>query len=173
MTAAETEPAMKYAALLIPIALLIALFIAPTVSAPLAPEGEYELPEPAPSVEIAPLPAAIPQSPEAKRRFGISTLPTPVRFPATLPTRGPTAVALLAIAAEEAPRETPEPARDKKRKKCDPAYPDRRTCIPPGPPFAQGCAITDERLFTVLPPDPQRLDHDNDGIGCEPIGGSA
>jgi hypothetical protein len=52
---------------------------------------------------------------------------------------------------------------------CDPAYPESRTCIPPGPPFNQGCAITDEREFTVLPPDPQRLDRDKDGIGCEPV----
>lgn len=52
---------------------------------------------------------------------------------------------------------------------CDPAYPDERTCIPPGPPFKQGCKITDQRLFTVLPPDPQHLDSDGDGIGCEPI----
>ena len=46
---------------------------------------------------------------------------------------------------------------------------EERTCIPPGPPFDQGCAVTSERLFKVLPPDPQRLDHDGDGIGCEPI----
>jgi hypothetical protein len=52
---------------------------------------------------------------------------------------------------------------------CDPAYPDERTCIPPGPPFNQGCKITDQRRFTVLPPDPQHLDSDGDGIGCEPI----
>ncbi len=52
---------------------------------------------------------------------------------------------------------------------CDPAYPELRTCIPPGPPFNQGCAITNERNFTVLPPDPQGLDRDRDGIGCEPI----
>jgi hypothetical protein len=52
---------------------------------------------------------------------------------------------------------------------CDPAYPDERTCIPPGPPFNQGCKITDQRLFTVLPPDPQHLDADDDGIGCEPV----
>lgn len=62
---------------------------------------------------------------------------------------------------------TPAPAPV--REGCDPAYPDARTCIPPGPPFDQGCAITDERRFTVLPPDPQGLDHDNDGIGCEPL----
>lgn len=55
------------------------------------------------------------------------------------------------------------------RMNCDPAYPDARTCIPPGPPFDQGCRITSERLFTVLPPDPQRLDADRDGIGCEPM----
>src|SRR5262245_47104210 len=52
---------------------------------------------------------------------------------------------------------------------CDPAYPDKRTCIPPGPPFNQGCKITDQRNFTVLPPDPQHLDADGDGIGCEPV----
>jgi hypothetical protein len=52
---------------------------------------------------------------------------------------------------------------------CDPAYPEERTCIPPGPPFDQGCKITEQRLFTVLPPDPQHLDSDGDGIGCEPV----
>jgi hypothetical protein len=66
------------------------------------------------------------------------------------------------------PSREPEPARTG----CDPAYPDERTCIPPGPPFDQGCAITDERRFTVIAPDPQGLDHDGDGIGCEPIGNS-
>lgn len=74
---------------------------------------------------------------------------TPV--PAPIPTIVPTA--------------TPEDVRSG----CDPAYPDVKTCIPPGPPFDQGCAITDERRFKVLPPDPQGLDHDGDGIGCEPI----
>jgi hypothetical protein len=59
------------------------------------------------------------------------------------------------------------------RADCDPAYPDERTCIPPGPPFDQGCAITDQRNFTVLPPDPQHLDADGDGIGCEPITSSS
>lgn len=52
---------------------------------------------------------------------------------------------------------------------CDPSYPDDRTCIPPGPPFDLGCSITNERRFTVLAPDPQRLDHDKDGVGCEPV----
>lgn len=52
---------------------------------------------------------------------------------------------------------------------CDPAYPDQNTCIPPGPPFDQGCKITEQRRFTVLPPDPQHLDADGDGIGCEPV----
>ena len=28
---------------------------------------------------------------------------------------------------------------------------------------------TEERGFAVLPPDPQGLDRDNDGIGCEPV----
>jgi hypothetical protein len=65
------------------------------------------------------------------------------------------------------PSRESEPARSG----CDPAYPDERTCIPSGPPFDQGCAITDERRFIVVAPDPQGLDHDGDGIGCEPIGG--
>lgn len=75
------------------------------------------------------------------------------------------------IAALPTVASTPEP--EPERTSCDPAYPDTRTCIPPGPPFDQGCAITEERLFTVLAPDPQRLDHDKDGIGCEPVGGGA
>jgi hypothetical protein len=52
---------------------------------------------------------------------------------------------------------------------CDPAYPDERTCIPSGSPLDAPCSITDERNFTVLPPDPRDLDADGDGIGCEPI----
>lgn len=52
---------------------------------------------------------------------------------------------------------------------CDPAYPDARTCIAPGRPLAAPCSITDQRNFTVLAPDPRRLDADHDGIGCEPI----
>src|SRR5215207_6524517 len=52
---------------------------------------------------------------------------------------------------------------------CDPAYPDERTCIAPGRPLAAPCSITDQRNFTVLPPDPRRLDADGDGIGCEPV----
>jgi hypothetical protein len=51
---------------------------------------------------------------------------------------------------------------------CDPAYPDERTCIAPGRPLDAPCSITDQRNFTVLAPDPRRLDADGDGIGCEP-----
>jgi hypothetical protein len=77
-----------------------------------------------------------------------------------------------------APTEAAEPTRSIEptpippRVGCDPAYPEARTCIPPGPPFNQGCAITDERNFTVLPPDPQGLDRDKNGTGCKPIGSS-
>ncbi len=88
----------------------------------------------------------------------IASLPREI---ASLPQREPQEA--TATPAPPAPSPTPE------RTGCDPAYPDQRTCILPGPPFDQGCAITDERRFTVLPPDPQRLDHDKDGIGCEPI----
>jgi hypothetical protein len=75
-------------------------------------------------------------------------------------TGAPTGLAVGAVA-------TREPSTD--RTGCDPAYPDARTCIPPGPPLAWPCSITTERNFTVLPPDPRRLDADGDGVGCEPI----
>ena len=88
----------------------------------------------------------------------IASLPREI---ASLPRREPQDA--TATPAPPAPSPTPQ------RTGCDPAYPDQQTCIPPGPPFDQGCAITEERRFTVLPPDPQRLDHDQDGIGCEPI----
>lgn len=105
----------------------------------------------------------------------IATLPTvtPPEMPA--PPRAGYAASSLpalepqrAVASLPAVTPTPEP-KAPERTGCDPAYPEERTCIPPGPPFDQGCAVTSERLFEVLPPDPQRLDHDGDGIGCEPI----
>jgi hypothetical protein len=95
-----------------------------------------------------------------------STSPRAGYVAASLPSLGPqrsiTSLPTLA------PSQEPEPERTG----CDPSYPDERTCIPPGPPFDQGCAITDERRFAVVAPDPQGLDHDGDGIGCEPIGSS-
>jgi hypothetical protein len=108
----------------------------------------------------------------------IATLPTvtPLEMPAP-PRAGYAASSLPALEPQRAvaslPAVTPtaEP-NEPERKGCDPAYPEERTCIPPGPPFDQGCAVTGERQFEVLPPDPQGLDHDGDGIGCEPIGAS-
>ena len=47
---------------------------------------------------------------------------------------------------------------------CDPSYPD--FCIPSPPPDLN-CGDISEKRFTVLPPDPHRLDRDKDGIGCE------
>jgi len=47
---------------------------------------------------------------------------------------------------------------------CDPSYPD--ACIPSPPPDLN-CADITYRRFTVLPPDPHRLDGDKDGVGCE------
>jgi hypothetical protein len=70
------------------------------------------------------------------------------------------------------PTATALPALHITRAGCDPAYPEARTCIPLGPPYSQGCAITTQRLFTVLAPDPQHLDADGDGVGCEPVAGS-
>jgi hypothetical protein len=90
------------------------------------------------------LPASLPDEAAAPPQTTATPTATPTAIPAT---------------------PTPDPSRAG----CDPAYPDASTCIPPGPPFEQGCAITDERRFPVLPPDPQGLDHDGDGIGCEPI----
>lgn len=106
-----------------------------------------------------------------------SPSPAPVQaasFPARGFAKAPPTHATTRIAAPALPTETPtspspSPSIPPSRSGCDPAYPDEDTCIPPGPPFDQGCAITEERRFTVLPPDPQRLDHDEDGIGCEPI----
>jgi len=86
---------------------------------------------------------------------------------ATLPSLDP-GLKIATLPTVTAPRE-PEPRREPERAECDPAYPEERTCIPPGPPFDQGCAVTPERLFVVRAPDPQALDHDGDGIGCEPI----
>jgi hypothetical protein len=105
----------------------------------------------------------------------IATLPTvtPLEMPEP-PRAGYAAASLPALEPQRAvaslPGRTPTPEpKELERTGCDPAYPEERTCIPPGPPFDQGCAITSERLFKVLPPDPQHLDHDGDGIGCEPI----
>jgi hypothetical protein len=46
---------------------------------------------------------------------------------------------------------------------CDPSYPT--VCIPSPPPDLN-CSDIRFRNFTVLPPDPHRLDQDHDGIGC-------
>ena len=94
-----------------------------------------------------------------------ASTPYPTLTVASLPRSEPEPTP--AVAPTAAPTATPTAVPD--RTGCDPAYPDEETCIPPGPPFAQGCAITSERRFTVLAPDPQGLDHDADGIGCEPI----
>ncbi len=47
---------------------------------------------------------------------------------------------------------------------CDGAYPD--ICIPSTPPDLD-CGSISHRRFRVLPPDPHRLDGDNNGMGCE------
>jgi len=47
---------------------------------------------------------------------------------------------------------------------CDPSYPD--FCIPPLPAKLT-CKDIGRNNFTVLAPDPRRLDRDHDGIGCE------
>jgi hypothetical protein len=105
---------------------------------------------------IASLPTVTPPEAPAPRRAGFAAASLPSLEPLRVVTSLPTVTPSL------------EP-KERGKTGCDPAYPEERTCIPPGPPFDQGCAITSERLFKVLPPDPQHLDHDDDGIGCEPI----
>jgi hypothetical protein len=108
--------------------------------------------DPLDAVSVPATPAPIPPStPEP------TVEPTPE--PALDPQRSSTSL----------PTVTPSPVPAPARTGCDPAYPEERTCIPPGPPLAQPCAITAERDFTVLPPDPRGLDRDGDGVGCEPV----
>jgi hypothetical protein len=112
-------------------------------------------------------PASLPRSIAALPTVMPAEMPAPPRAEysaASLPSLKPP----RAIASLPAVTPAPEP-KEPERMGCDSAYPEERTCIPPGPPFDQGCAVTSERLFKVLPPDPQRFDHDGDGIGCEPI----
>lgn len=162
------------ASLLLPLGLIAALLVTAVLhAAPPSPgSGDLALITPFPTVEATAdqsfrqPPAAVAWPTEPKKPFLASAPPTvtaPTPVPASLPTRTtdtPTPT------VQPRPTKTPRPAN---RTGCDSAYPDENTCIPPGPPFNQGCAITLERNFTVLPPDPQRLDHDKDGIGCEPI----
>ena len=121
-------------------------------------------------------PASLPRSVASLPRV-IAALPTvtPAEESA-VPRAGYAAASLPALeplrAVTSLPTVTPLQPKEPERTGCDPAYPEERTCIPPGPPFDQGCAITSERRFEVLPPDPQSFDHDGDGIGCEPIRGS-
>jgi hypothetical protein len=122
-------------------------------------------------------PASLPQAIATQPR-SIAALPTVTSLEEPAPPRAGYAAASLPaleplpVVATLPTVTPPQEPKEPKRSGCDPAYPDKRTCIPPGPPFDQGCAITSERRFEVLPPDPQGLDHDGDGIGCEPIRGS-
>jgi hypothetical protein len=127
-------------------------------------------------------PSSLPLAPSTlPTKRSIATLPTisssreTAGLTETKPSRaGYAAASLPSLDVERSitslPTVTPSREPEPDRTGCDPAYPDERTCIPPGPPFDQGCAITNERRFTVVAPDPQGLDHDGDGIGCEPIG---
>ncbi|MFN8592570.1 MAG: hypothetical protein U0031_14020 [Thermomicrobiales bacterium] len=161
------------ASLLLPLGLIVALIVTAMVHpAPTSPGmGEVTVISATASV-TAPARLATSETPSTatptrppKQAFLANTpitLVTATPVPASLPTRTPDTPT---PATPPQPTATPIPAV---RAGCDPAYPDESTCIPPGPPFDQGCAITMERNFTVLPPDPQRLDKDKDGIGCEP-----
>jgi hypothetical protein len=117
-------------------------------------------------------------NPTRPPRAVVTSVPIPTSTAIPKPTRAPTATArptqvtggLPDENGSTLPRITPTvKAAAIDRRGCDPAYPELRTCIPPGPPLEWPCSITAERNFTVLPPDPRGLDHDGDGIGCEPI----
>jgi hypothetical protein len=94
---------------------------------------------------------------------GVDEGPRAAYAAATLPVRTPERKML------SLPTITPSRESESPRAGCDPSYPEERPCIPPGLPLDARCAITDERNFTLLPPDPKRLDADGDGIGCEPL----
>jgi hypothetical protein len=164
---------MKTVTLLIPLGLVFALFVAIALRASPPPAVIQETAILAPSEAMATIPM-IRSLPSATTRGNATPTPSPVaRNRASLPTQKP---ATLPDRPLPTPTPTPTPmpmptAAAANRVNCDPAYPEQRTCIPPGPPFNQGCAITDQRLFVVLTPDPQRLDSDKDGIGCEPMSG--
>lgn len=55
------------------------------------------------------------------------------------------------------------------RSRCHASYPD--FCIPPPPPDLD-CAEIPFGRFTVLAPDPHRLDGNGDGIGCQKLNGA-
>ena len=136
---------------LVALSLAGTLLFGPSVRESAAPHGVEAtfqvlpdaLPAEPPSKSIASLPTvtatketAVPvETAPPWAGYAAASLPSldPKRFITSLPTVTPT--------RESAPVRT----------RCDPSYPEKRTCIPPGPPFDQGCAITDERRFTVLP----------------------
>jgi hypothetical protein len=164
MEGANTETSMRALTILIPLGLVGFILFGVALQATPRQRAAQEVAIVAPSAVIATVPLARLPSVETTRRTTTPTPLPPTPVPATLPTRVPASLSQRATAAP--PRQTPAGPL---RVNCDPAYPEQRTCIPPGPPFKQGCAITDQRLFAVLPPDPQHLDSDKDGIGCEPI----
>ena len=163
---------MKTLTILIPLGLVGATLLGTAFGAAPAPNGGQEVPAVAVNRAIATIPIVVMSAQETTRQA-----PPPTAVPPATATPRPQAPVPRSLPTR-VPAPAPEPAAESlaqlptkaEREGCDPAYPEQRTCIPPGPPFDQGCAITAERRFRVLPPDPQRLDHDNDGIGCEPMG---
>lgn len=98
---------------------------------------------------------------EADARANSVGLWAPGACAATAPTLRPPVV----TTAPKGPTVTPRPASTSDpRAGCEPAYPD--VCIAPAPPDLD-CRDIPHRRFRVLPPDPHRLDGNNDGVGCE------
>ena len=61
------------------------------------------------------------------------------------------------------PGNTVGPTQQGIEEDCDPSYP--KVCIPPPPPDLN-CGDITFRNFEVVPPDPHRLDGNNDGVAC-------
>jgi hypothetical protein len=86
--------------------------------------------------------------------------PTATPTPTTTPTRPISGPPTATRTVTPTPAQFAQPA-------CHPSYPD--FCIPPRPPDLDcgSRALGGRTNFTVLEPDPHRLDGDNDGVGCE------
>lgn len=128
-------------------------------------------PTPAPAAVGAPSSAPTTTTPAPTTTTPVPAQTTAIVAPPLAPATSP-ATAPATVPAPKTTRTTakpPPPPRPTttttRAQSCHPSYPT--VCIPPGPPDLD-CGDIPYRRFTVLPPDPHRLDgSDNDGIGCE------
>jgi hypothetical protein len=117
------------------------------------------------SWERDPLQTASPTGARATPTTGTSGTATPA------PTRSTSTVVIVptpAARSTPAPRFTPTATHAVNESgACSPSYPD--FCIPAGPPDVNcdSPVLNGRKGFTVLPPDPHRLDQDGNGVACE------